>query len=153
MATYHREIRRLLDKLFYKLIHLTVESRIIMGESYDWLDILLLDRMVCEKETRCLGGWVSEFDLKDQAIKSAIDHLFSNGDLAKTVDSHDRRRTLIKVTPRGEAVNKTIEKSSQEALNFVLRDMTVNEEKAILKFLSKVNQLSVEKFQNNNPSK
>ncbi|OPL09145.1 MAG: hypothetical protein AVO33_07845 [delta proteobacterium ML8_F1] len=153
MGTYHREIKRLADKILHKMIHLSLESRGMKGQSYNLLDILLLERIICEKEARCLGTWVKEFDLKDQLVKNAIEHLVERGDLVKEVDAHDRRRFLIKVTPQGKETGRAFENSSLEALEFVLRDMTVNEEKAVLKFLSKVNQLSVEKFQYNNPSK
>ena len=53
--------------------------------------------------TSPLGDLTRELGISKQAVSQLIDTMVMRGYLERTVDSEDRRRMLIKLTPRGEA--------------------------------------------------
>jgi DNA-binding MarR family transcriptional regulator len=53
--------------------------------------------------TSPLGDLTRELGISKQAVSQLIDAMVMRGYLERAVDSEDRRRMLIKLTPRGEA--------------------------------------------------
>lgn len=86
------------------------------------------------------------FEVDRGIMTTVVSRLVSLGLIDKVKDDKDRRKTYIYLTDLGEQFYKELEDQEQMALYFVLKDMSINEQKAILKFLSRVNQLTVEKY-------
>ena len=153
MAVYYNEIKKITEKIFQKFIQLSKYDLSYEAKEYSFFELVLLKQIINSKEKMTINQWLDEFDLKNQVVNSTLKKLISNGDLRKEKSETDHRKTFIIPTGKGKKVISLFYISEDKILDFVLKEMTVNEEKAILKFLSKLNQLTVEKYNENNPLK
>lgn len=153
MAVYYNEIKKITEKLFQKFIQLSKFDLNYEARDYSFLELLVLKRINNSHVDLTINQWLDEFDLKNQTVNATLKKLISNGDLRKVKSESDQRKTFIMPTDKGKKVMALFYASEDEILDFILKEMTVNEEKAILKFLSKLNQLTVEKYNENNPLK
>jgi DNA-binding MarR family transcriptional regulator len=65
----------------------------------------------------------------------------------KMQDPEDGRGQLISLQPDGELLYKRLLEIQKSEIDFVLNDVTINEEKTILKFISKIVQYHTDKFE------
>lgn len=83
--------------------------------------------------------------------RGVLDTLIKNLSMRKLVykekDEDDRRKAYIGLTNQGKEQVQIFRKVEEDAMQFVMKDMSVNEQKAILKFLSRINQLTVDKYE------
>ena len=153
MAVYHDEIKKISEKVFQKLIQYSKMGFIYQNNEYSFLDLIVLN-MIYQKETSLtINQWIEEVQLKPSVAKATLNKLISFKSIEKKKNINDYRQFFLLITENGKKVMESFFSSEEEFLEFVLRDMTVNEEKAILKFLSKLNQLTVYKHNKNNPLK
>ncbi len=89
---------------------------------------------------------LKHFQLDRGIMSTQLNRLSSQGLICKEKDELDKRKTYYTLTDKGCACFEHIEARENEALDFVMMDLSVNEQKAILKFLSRINQLTVEKY-------
>lgn len=153
MAVYYNEIKKIAEKIFQKFIHLSKYDLSFDTRGYSFFELLLLKQIINSQEKMTINQWLDEFDMKNQVVNTTLKKLISNGDVRKEKSLTDQRKVFIIPTDKGKRVISLFQNSEEEILDFVLKEMTVNEEKAILKFLSKLNQLTVEKYNENNPLK
>jgi DNA-binding MarR family transcriptional regulator len=69
--------------------------------------------------TSPLGTLTRELGISKQAVSQLIDTMVMRGYLERTVDTEDRRRMLIKLTPRGEEAARV----AWQAANAVDREL------------------------------
>lgn len=112
---------------------------------FSFMDLMVLIELKKngKSTTQDLIGY---FEVDRGIMTTVISRLVSLGLIDKVKDDKDRRKTYIFLTTLGDTIYDEMAKQEQEALYFVLKDMSINEQKAILKFLSRVNQLTVEKY-------
>lgn len=83
--------------------------------------------------------------------RGILDTLIKNLTMRKLIykekDEDDRRKAYIGLTDQGKEQMEIFRRIEEEAMQFVMKDMSVNEQKAILKFLSRINQLTVDKYE------
>lgn len=83
---------------------------------------------------------LESINFKRSKALGVISKLIKGGFVHKEINPEDKRSTWISLSPLGIQLLDDYRKHEKAFVNFVLKDMTVNEEKAIVKFLSKINQ-------------
>lgn len=141
MANYHREINKMMEKLIYRFLILdkkgcTLESK---GENLSFLEIHIIKEIGRSFE-KSIYNLVRETDMDRSTITTIINRLVLNDYLSKEKSEEDKRIYILRLTDRGQEVYNKIENTQKDIVESILNDITLNEEKAILKFLSKVNQ-------------
>ncbi|MGB3367474.1 MAG: MarR family winged helix-turn-helix transcriptional regulator [Acidaminobacteraceae bacterium] len=148
MANYYNEVNHMMEKVMYKFVQYD-KSGIKLGdkqEKYSFLDVIIL------REIGKLGE-ITVFDLINQVevdrgiLSTSINRFINLGFVVKLRSRLDKRKFVIYLTDEGKKFYDNILKSEVEELNFILKDMTVNEQKTVLKFLSRLNQLTVERLE------
>lgn len=107
--------------------------------------MLLIELSRCDRMTT--QELLSFFPLERGIMSTLLNRLISQGLITKEKDEQDKRKTYYTLTAQGKICFKAIETQEIEALEFVMKDMSINEQKAILKFLSRINQLTVDKYE------
>jgi DNA-binding MarR family transcriptional regulator len=153
LAVYQREIKKISEKLIQKIENHMGSNIRILNRDYKLSDLLILNQMAISEGERSIKSWAELLDIGQNETRAAIRRLVSWGDLERKKSSKDSREVLVGMTKRGYQVLEWFNDFEVALIDFVLRDLTVNEEKAVLKFLSKLNQLTVEKYQENSPLK
>lgn len=69
------------------------------------------------------------------------------GLIEKALDPLDARKRQLILSPSGKDLQQRIDQTLGDKIEYLLKDMTVNEEVAVLKFISRINQLTVEKYE------
>lgn len=83
---------------------------------------------------------LDSLDFKRSKALALIQKLIKNGFMDKEINLEDKRSVWVSLSPSGRQLLNQYQKHEKAFVNFILKDMTVNEEKAIVKFLSKINQ-------------
>ncbi len=80
-------------------------------------------------------------------LDTLMKHLMARNLIYKEKDEVDKRKAYIGLTDQGRLQLERFRKIEEESMQFVMHDMSINEQKAILKFLSRINQLTVDKYE------
>lgn len=148
MANYYNEVNHMMEKVMYKFVQYD-KSGIKLGEKqekYSFLDVIVL------REIGKLGE-ITVFDLLSQVevdrgiLSTSIKKFTNQGFVIKRRSTLDKRKFVLYLTDEGKKFYKNVMGTELKELNFILKDMTVNEQKTILKFLSRLNQLTVERLE------
>ncbi len=144
MGNYYNEINRMLDKVIHKvLIYDRRGFKVgVKGEALSLLDLDIL-RRVGEQDYKKLYALVEEMEMDRGLISSCVQKLALNGYLEKEKSKKDKRAYIVRLTELGRRMTEDNLEKQKELLHFILDDMSLNEEKAILKFLSKINQTTL----------
>lgn len=141
MANYYNEINKMMEKIVNKLLIIDKKGFKLgkKNEELSLLDIYVL-KNIGSNSMKPIYRLVKETEIDRGLMTSIINKLLANGYIKKEKAKEDKRVNMVILTEEGEAVYNKILKSQGEFLDFILNDITLNEEKAILKFLSKINQ-------------
>lgn len=141
MANYYNEINKMMEKIVNKLLIVDKKGFKLgkKNEELSLLDIFVLKNIGTDN-IKPIYSLVKETEIDRGLITSIINKLVANGYIKKEKAKDDKRVNMVILTEEGEEVYNRILKSQGEFLDFILSDITLNEEKAILKFLSKINQ-------------
>lgn len=142
MAQYHKELTKwigiTLDKLFLDQSFADPETKLSAEQLYPLLSL-------------SEGDSEADFLRRNQRPRARSRALLQDylkaGLVAKVADPDDARKRRLVLTETGQRLRTRIAGTLQESIEYVLADMTVNEEIAVLKFISRINQLTVEKYE------
>lgn len=139
MSVYQKDIVRIMKHLM-----LTYETRIVLNkerklERFSAVELTMLD-YVGSHEYVTQHELLDSMDLKRSKQLSIIKKMIDYGYLSRRENLKDKRSSYIELGPKGIDMLSEYDKHEQIFLDFVLKDMTINEEKAIVKFLSKMQQ-------------
>lgn len=137
MRNYYHQIYDYIEKLTYMLIAEDKRGGFSFGESLQLMDLLLLRLIDSEKEIS-IQKLVAETGLKRNDISSMVNRLTAKKMLHKENDGTDRRVKELSLTERGKNILLQFREEEQNRLFELLNEFTFNEEKAILKFLVKI---------------
>lgn len=141
MSVYYNEINVMINKLVKKFVPKKDELYTINGIEFSLSELLILK--VIKTEKNCNIKLLHEIlDLKYNYILRCINKMQMKDLIMKSPSAEDKRKKVICLTDVGEKVYSITEKNFQEKLSFIIKDLTVNEEKAVLKVLSRINQLT-----------
>lgn len=148
MANYTREISHMMDRMLTKLLK---QDKKGFYSSELYLKLSLLDFMVIkqvgEHEEINVNMLINLLELDRNSIDVSIKNLVSEKILCKTLGTADKRERIIKLTEAGNMLYTSLIKAQRDEIEFVLNDITINEEKSILKFLSKYVQRHTDKYE------
>lgn len=146
MANYTKEIRRMLEKVAISAISQDKEgfySKSLNG-TYSGLDIVLIQHIA--RGDTCIKDLVQNIGVSRNIVNTAVASLLNKKLIYKEKDETDGRLLLLRMTVKGRELFERIEEEQNKELEFMLNEATINEEKAILKFLSKYLQYRTEKY-------
>jgi len=86
------------------------------------------------------------FDLSRDLVSRSTERLERLGLIDRAVAQNDRRVRRVGLSVMGVQALESWQSHEKAYLDYVLGEMTVNEQKAVLKFLSRMNQLTVGKY-------
>ncbi len=141
MAHYKSEITKwsyiLLDKFFLDGAFLDKHSLFDPQESYALLRF---------EDGMSLTEFSLYYNVERKKSTAFLQRLLREGLVKKVDDSEDARKKLLFLTPRGVEEQKRLKETLEAQFDRILGDMTYNDSVGILKFISKLNQMTVEKY-------
>ena len=106
------------------------------------LNFFILKRINVKQEV-VLTDLRDEIGIDYNTIRKEVCNLEELGLINRNEDPKDKRRRVIEVTKHGKEQIKEVNHLIENKLQFVINNFSVNEEKAVLKFLSRINQLTL----------
>ncbi|WZL73790.1 MarR family transcriptional regulator [Clostridiaceae bacterium 35-E11] len=144
MANYYHEINKMMEKLIHKILvqdrkGFKLDER---GVELSFLDMDVI-RKIGEVEDKKIYELIEEMEMDRSFVASITKKLMLGGYIVKEKSHQDKRVYILRLTEEGKKIyKKSLEKQSV-FIDFILSEITLNEEKAILKFLSKINQTTL----------
>jgi DNA-binding MarR family transcriptional regulator len=141
VANYYKEINKIMEKIIHKALILDKKGFKIGKKNQDLslLDMLIIKKIGKESK-KSIYNLVKETEVDRGVIATIINKLVATGYIIKEKAEEDKRVNMVSLTQEGEAVYNMLVDSQKEFFDVILNDITLNEEKTILKFLSKINQ-------------
>ncbi len=139
MSAYQKDIIRIMKHLM-----LTYESRLVINkerklERFSAIELSILEYI--DLHDNVTQHDLLEFlELKRSKLLGIMKKMIDYDYLRKRENNDDKRSSYIELGKKGFEILNKYGKHEDLFLDFVLKDMTINEEKAIVKFLSKMQQ-------------
>lgn len=148
MANYTREIGHMLDRLYTKVLSQDKNGyyRKTMKTKLNLAEMLLLKHVGIEGEVK-LNHLIKVMEVDRNFVTTTVNRLVGLRVLSKKSDPTDGRSQIISMTPAGKDLYLTLMEEQRKELSFILDDITINEEKTILKFISKIVQFHTDKYE------
>ena len=141
MSVYYNEIYKMFHKIFEKIISNKYFYQINKEYNLEFIDYLFLKNI--EKLDNCnLSSLYKCLDINYDQISRKVDKLKQLNFIDKKVSKKDKRKKNLVLTKKGKKVFKEIDRLMNKYVKFIIKDFTVNEEKAVLKFLSKISKIT-----------
>ncbi len=148
MANYTREIAHMLDRLNIKTVSQDKEGyfRNHLKVKINLLEMLMIKQIGEHGEIR-LNQLIKVMEVDRNLVTTTLKRLIGLKLLQKKPDGIDGRGQIISMLPLGRELYQDLLKEQQLELDFILNDVTINEEKTILKFISKMVQVHTDKYE------
>ncbi|MCA0384831.1 MAG: winged helix DNA-binding protein [Firmicutes bacterium] len=148
MANYTREISHMLDRLYTKVLSQDKNGyyRKTMKTKLNLAEMLLLRHVGIEGEVK-LNHLIKVLEVDRNFVTTTVNRLVGMKVLTKRPDTSDGRSQMVSMTPSGRELYLALAEEQRKELAFILDDVTINEEKTILKFISKIVQFHTEKYE------
>ena len=152
MANYTREISHMMDRMLIKIMSQDKKGFYPndLMHRMSLLDILVI-KMIGESKDMQLNVLIRTLELDRNLIDVSVRNLIGLKLIMKKTGERDKREKYLALTQSGELIYEKLLSAQLSEMEFVLNDITINEEKTILKFLSKIVQYHTEKFDLNRP--
>lgn len=147
MAHLYNEIEVMLERVFTKLLAVDRRGLKINGknEKFSFVDVMIL-RLIGLKEDVSIFDLIYELDVDRGIISTSINKLSKGKYIEKRRSEQDGRVFMLSLTDEGRNLFDKLHEEEKALIGFVLESSTINEQKAVLKFLSRVNQTMVGKY-------
>lgn len=148
MANYTKEISHMLDRFQTKLLMQDKEGfyKKDLNLKLSMVELLTLRRIGELREVR-LNDLIALLEIDRNLVNTTLKRLMALKLIGKEQDEADGRGQKVFLQPAGDVAYQKLLNSQGNEMAFVLSDVTINEEKAILKFLSKMVQYHTEKYE------
>lgn len=148
MANYTREIAHLLDRLYIKTLSQDKKGyyRKNLKVKLSLAEVLLLKQIGEHGEVK-LTHLINVLEVDRNFLTTTIKRLIGLKILIKSPDESDGRGQIISMTLSGKELYEALMEEQRKELDFILNDITINEEKTALKFISKIVQYHTEKYE------
>lgn len=144
MSNYYYEIGTIMSKFFKKFFIMNNEGIKLANFSYKFtFQEIVLIMEIGKYEIIFLKDLINVFENDRKFVLPIINKLTQEGFLEKKKSEIDKRIVEIKLTKAGNTAYETSKERGGELLEFLLRDLSINEEKAVLKYFSKILQTTV----------
>lgn len=145
MANYTHEILRMIEKVYTGTLSTSrkelVPEGFTKGLSPQEVHIVLC---LGKSGQLSVSSLCNELQIERGLLTTVMQRLIKRRVLVKEKDKSDQRVTLVGLTRLGERYFHVYNEKLSDIIGFILSDITLNEEKAILKFLGRVNTLFVD---------
>ncbi|MDO4800479.1 MAG: winged helix-turn-helix transcriptional regulator [Bacillota bacterium] len=147
MANYTNEIAHMIERFRIKTLSQDRDGffKTYLKLELNLLEVLLL-RHLSKSEAR-INTLVKQLEVSRNLVNTTVSRLVKDKIVQKRTDHKDGRCQIISLTPQGKRLADDLLAQQDSELSFMLRDVTVNEERAILKFLSKYVQYHTERYE------
>ncbi|AKL93860.1 transcriptional regulator MarR family [Clostridium aceticum] len=144
MRNYYIEINEYLYKLIKNTIFYDRNGILLNGVVLSITDILVLKALGDDKEKK-MYEIIDDLGLDRNTFATIINKLLQQQFIIKTKSKRDKRVQILSLTEKGQEAFCEISDKEKKILFSLLNDFSFNEEKAILKFLVKLDMLHKEK--------
>lgn len=144
MRNYYIQIHEYLAKLVHGIIALDKKGISSNGFNLSISDILTL-KVIGEEQNQKMFEVMEVLKLDRNSFKTIINRLMANDYVVKNKCENDKRAYTLELTEKGYKIFEEILAQEKEMLFSILNDFTFNEERAVLKFLVKLDMLNREK--------
>lgn len=146
MANYTNEIRVMMEKVIHIILEYdrkgfeldTIVGRITLTE---WM---LIKYIACNEHVN-IAKLSEVFKMDRGLIATHLKKLTRMNMVQKTKSDDDKRFFMLDLTELGVTLYDEMLKKEDRVLDFLYNEITINEEKGILKSLSKITQLTIGK--------
>jgi len=148
MANYTREIAHMLDRLNTKTLSQDKEGfyKNHLKANINLLEMLIIKQIGEHGDIR-LNQLIKVMEVDRNLVTTTLKRLIGLKLLQKKPDGTDGRGQIVSMTLLGSELYQDLLKQQQLELDFILNDVTINEEKTILKFISKMVQVHTDKYE------
>ena len=144
MRSYYTQINEYLQRLIKNVLIHDRKQLGIKDKRFSIMEIYIL-KILGKDGSKKMFELIGELSIDRNIFVTVINRLQHEGLVTKTQSLEDKRTYLLNLTEKGhEIYNKIIEKE-KDILSVLLNDFSFNEEKAILKFLVKIDMLNKER--------
>ena len=147
MRNYYVEINQYLQRLIKNILIYDREGIHIEGYSLSILELLIIDFLGNEGQKK-MYEVIEILNIDRNSLVTIINNLQQKKYITKTKSLKDKRVQILELTQEGNRIYEKITYRNKELLFSLLNDFSFNEEKAILKFLVKLDMLSKERVAN-----
>ena len=147
MRNYYVEINQYLQRLIKNILIYDREGIDIEGCSLSILELLIIDFLGNEGQKK-MYEVIEILNIDRNSLVTIINNLQQKKYITKTKSLKDKRVQILELTQEGNRIYEKITYRNKELLFSLLNDFSFNEEKAILKFLVKLDMLSKERVAN-----
>ncbi len=146
MANYTNEIYKMLEKITKTIVYQDRKGfyRSSVGSGFGMLEILTM-RLIGEGGCS-IKDIVRHFNINRNVVNTVVKSLIKNNIVTKDQNETDGRFQILELTPRGKEILDIIREEQNKEVMYMLANTSINEEKAILKFLSRYQEYREESF-------
>lgn len=144
MRNYYVQIHDYLQKLISSIIEIDQSGINTNGSFLSIRDLLIL-KLLGDGKGKKMFEVMETLNIDRNSFKTIVSRLVFHGYIEKNRSTEDRRAYFLELTDTGRQVFEEILDKEKNMLFSLLNDFTFNEEKAILKFLVKLDMLNKEK--------
>lgn len=139
MSNYSRELHMMLKKTMSRAYSIHANSQ--LGSKNGKVDFFALDLLSrLREQPSTLKDLANESEFSRVDLKKYVGSLVKMGYISKEVNDKDKRAIWLSITASGEFQLESALQQLKAPLDFALSDLTLNEEKAVLKYLSRLHQ-------------
>lgn len=139
MSHYSRELHGMLRKTIMRSFRIHTHSKLgAIGGRLDFIGLDVLGRL--NENPMTFKDLARESEHSRVDLQKYVTYLLKMGYIHKQVHSDDKRSIWLSISEMGKAQLLGATEQMMAVLTFALSDMTINEEKAVLKYLSRLHQ-------------
>ncbi|SES86800.1 DNA-binding transcriptional regulator, MarR family [Natronincola peptidivorans] len=147
MRNYYLQINEYVEKLVENIIIHDKKGLVVKGTSLSVIELLILKKLGNVQEKK-MYEMIEALNIDRNSFVTYINKLQQKQYIMKRKSRKDKRVQVLSLTEKGKELTAEIVKKEKEMLYSILNDFSFNEEKAILKFLVKLDMLNKEKNRN-----
>ncbi len=139
MAQYEKELLNMTSKVLKNLLYYQINGFKINGKLHISLyECYFIYQMTDQQTSTQVLGEILELDRR--SVGHQLSKLQKKNLIEKSPIPEDKRKFYYRLSPDGLRAKRAIEITFADLSDYILKDLTVNDEKGILKYLSKMNQ-------------
>lgn len=138
MSHYSKEVHAMLYKVLMRTHRIHEDKKIQEHAAIDLIDLSVMQAL--QTKEMGLKDLLEGTDLTRHELQKSLALMVKKNLLNKVVSDSDKRMSLYHLTQQGELVLDQALDQLMKPLSFALGDLSLNEEKAVLKYLSRLHQ-------------
>lgn len=148
MANYTKEIAHMLDRMNTKILMQDKSGyfKKNLKVKLNLVELLLIKQLGEQGEVK-MNDLIKVLEIDRNLMTTTLKRLTGLKLIQKKTDQLDGRSQICYLLPQGIELYQALLEEQRKELEFILSDITINEEKTILKFISKMVQYHTDKYE------